>query len=202
MTHPDDATLQTWYDGALVDGDSLRVESHLAACALCASKVTALRAFTATASAWADAAPELGDLGDAILARLDAPAPAPAKVIPLGEARTAPVKRAFPLRRVLWPALAAAAAIAFALGTRAPPAHRPTADVAAQREPAAPDADPLTAPVVAGTGDGPGGAEVVRVNVQGAQSYALLAVQGMNPESTTAVLWIQDGADDSPQGSP
>ena len=51
---------------------------------------------------------------------------------------------------------------------------------------------PLTRPVEVGTSGGPGGAEVTRVDVQGARSYAVMEIAGMSPGTTTAVVWIQD----------
>lgn len=198
MTHPDDATLQTWFDGELPDADRVALDRHLAACARCAGAANALRALHATVDHWVDAQPVVSDdFADAVFAKLDLDAqkvPA-ATVIPLNAARGAAPRRASPMRRVAFPAIAVAAAAFLALRfspTVPDPTRPPPHTVAHVAGPA--EADPAQ-PIEVGAGDGPGGAEVTRVDVQGAKSYAVLQIPGVAPGALTAVVWIQDPVD-------
>lgn len=198
MSHPDDATLQTWFDGALPDADRVALDRHVAACARCAGAANALRALHGAVDHWAAAQPEPGDdFADAIFAKLDLDTAKPpaAKVIPLNATRDAAPRRAFPMRRVAFPAIAVAAAAFLALrfSPTVPDVTRPPAHTVAHvTEPAAPDS---AQPIEVGAGEGPGGAEVTRVDVQGAQSYAVLQIPGVAPGALTAVVWIQDPSD-------
>jgi len=196
MTHPDDATLQTWHDRELPPGEAVVVDEHLARCAVCESRVEGLRALGRGFARWADDAPADFDLTAAILAKVNADdrandaAPAtPAKVIPLDAARA----RRSAGRAMFYPAFAAAAALVLFLVWHNPSAIRlPTA-------PSPPGtAEPSTRPVE--VGGGPGGAEVTRVDVQGAQSYSVLQIQGVSG-AMTAVVWIQDLPEESPTPS-
>jgi hypothetical protein len=204
MTHPDDATLQTWFDGELPDAERVALDLHLTSCARCVGAANALRSLRATVDHWAAAQPDAdAAFADAVFAKLNVDAAKPvvteqapvAAVIPLNAARGAAPRRAFPIRRVAFPAIAVAAAAFLALRfspsvsdpTR-PPEH-PTAHVAGPVE-----ADPAQ-PIEVGAGDGPGGAEVTRVDVQGAKSYAVLQIPGVAPGALTAVVWIQDPVD-------
>ncbi len=195
MTHPDDTTLQTWFDGALPEADRAAVERHVASCARCEGSVRALRALRANFGLWAEAAPGArDDLTDAIFAKLDAPAD---NVVPLAAAREAArERRSFSVRRVAFPALAVAAAAIIALRFGRPVDHPP-------RSPVGPVAQ-VTHPARPGEpgAEEPGGAEVTRVDVQGAQSYAVLEIPGVAPGATTAVVWIQDLDESSPATAP
>ncbi len=197
MTHPDDATLQTWFDGELPDAERAVLDLHLTSCARCAGAAIALRSLHATVNHWADAQPDVdADFADAVFAKLDLDAAKPAaKVIPLNAARGPAPRRAFPMRRVAFPAIAVAAAAFLALRfspTVPDPTQPPAHTVAHVADPA--QADP-TQPIEVGAGEGPGGAEVTRVDVQGAKSYAVLQIPGVAPGALTAVVWIQDPVD-------
>lgn len=194
MTHPDDATLQTWHDRELPPGEAVAIDEHLARCAVCGSRVEGLRALGQGFSRWADDAPADFDLTAAILAKVnadgrahDAPAP-PSKVVSLDAARA----RRSPGRAMFYPAFAAAAALVLFLvwhnpgSVRLPTVRPPGID------------EPSTRPVE--VGGGPGGAEVTRVDVQGAQSYSVLQIQGVSG-AMTAVVWIQDAPEESPTPS-
>lgn len=191
MTHPDDATLQTWFDRELPAADSAAVDEHLARCAVCGARADGLRAIGDAFGTWADAAPFEADLSASILAKVnhdarandDAPsAPTPAKVVPLEAARA----RRSAGRAMLYPAFAAAAALVFFLVWRNP------GNVNLDRVPV-PDPAAQTVQV----GGGAGGAEVTHVDVQGAQSYSVLQIQGVSPGAMTAVVWIQDPPEES-----
>jgi hypothetical protein len=91
-----------------------------------------------------------------------------------------------PLRRWFYPALAAAAAGVIALRVAVPTGARgPLAT--------------LQTPVLVG-GEGSGGAKVTRVDVPGAQSFTVMQLPGVRPDTVTAVVWIQDR--DESGGSP
>jgi hypothetical protein len=192
MTHPDDATLQTWHDRELPPAEAVSIDAHLARCAACESRAAGLRALGDGLARWADDAPVQFDLTASILGAIApqerAPTPpAPAKVLPLDAARA----RRSPGRAMLYPAFAAAAALVFFLVWHNParlqipiaPPPQGTTNVSAR-------------PVEVGGGQG--GAEVTRVDVQGAQSYSVLQIQGVNPGAMTAVVWIQDAPEESP----
>lgn len=194
MTHPDDATLQTWHDRALPAADDVAVDEHLARCADCSSRAEGLRALGDAFGAWADDAPVDFDVTASVLAKVSAEArandassaaapasPGPVKVVPLDAARA----RRSPGRAVLYPAFAAVAALVFFLVW-----HNPSG-VQFHKVPA-----PAPDPVVQ-VGGGPGGAEVTQVDVQGAQSYSVLQIQGVSPGAMTAVVWIQDPPEES-----
>lgn len=194
MTHPDDATLQTWHDRELPPGDAAAIDEHLARCAVCGPRVEGLRALGRGFARWADDAPADFDLTAAVLAKIavdDVPAaPAPvAKVVPLDAARA----RRSPGRAMFYPAFAAAAALVLFLVW-----HNPGALRIATAPPPPGSAEPSTRPVE--VGGGPGGAEVTRVDVQGAQSYSVLQIQGVSG-AMTAVVWIQDPPEESPTPS-
>lgn len=188
MTHPDDATLQTWHDRELPPGEAVAIDEHLARCAVCGSRVEGLRALGQGFARWADDAPADFDLTAAILAKVNAPAP-PSKVVSLDAARA----RRSPGRAMFYPAFAAAAALVLFLVWHNPASLRlPTVP------PPPGSGEPATRPVE--VGGGPGGAEVTRVDVQGAQSYSVLQIQGVSG-AMTAVVWIQDAPEESPTPS-
>jgi hypothetical protein len=208
MTHPDDATLQRWHDG---DGGSEEeaLRGHITACARCTSKLAGLRALHTGFARWSDAV-ELGqdDLADAIFRQAaanggatssaSAPAPTPVRsggvVVPLR-------------RRFAWPAVAMAAAAGLALFL-----SRPT-DRPRRPDTPSPIAQPNPPPTPPPGVDDPGvtfpeawentlrAAEVVRVEVQGAQSYTVMEIPGSRPGTTSAVVWIADTSDDEPPPS-
>lgn len=207
MNHPEEPTLQRLYDGDLPEADRLGVERHVATCARCEGVMRALDSLHLGFVRW-DA--DLGDdpdiFADAVFAKLEAVETKPevkleapvAKVIPL--ARPSVERGSFPVRRVAFPAIAVAAAALIALRFGAPvtgPEHR-RETIVAQPSPQTP---PGANPVEVGSGAAPGGAEVTRVDVQGAQSYAVLEIPGVSPGVTTAVVWIQDLADEAPSSS-
>jgi anti-sigma factor RsiW len=197
MNHPDDATLQTFHDGALSTAELHVVESHLAACGSCAAKREGLRAMAHGMELWSDTVAMHDDLGDAIFAKINASASLKlpvAEVVPIERAHELRTRRGSSLRRVAMPtiAIAAAAAVALWVGTRAPATHDTPAPHEIAQQPVAPGLEPVS------VGGGAGGAEVVRIDVQGAQSYAVLSVPGVNPGAMTAVVWIQDSPEESP----
>lgn len=209
MNHPEEPTLQRIHDGDLPEAERPGVEAHVATCARCLGVLRALDSLHANFVRWdADQGDDPDAFTDAVFAKLEAPTVTPAvtleapaaKVIPL--ARPSVERGSFPVRRVAFPAIAVAAAALIALRF-APPVtgpergHDPT--VALPAPP--PQAPPGTNPVEVGSGAAPGGAEVTRVDVQGAQSYAVLEIPGVSPGVTTAVVWIQDLADDAPSSS-
>ncbi len=162
-------------------------------------------------AAWSEhAVPALPPgFADAVAARVEA-----AKVTAL-PARSAGASRG---RRLLWPALAVAAALLLALGARAVPGEGPAADrpvLAHTHRPAPPVVAALPAPVVlpptppispaddepvaVGSASGAeGGADVTHMDVVGAQSYAVLQIPGVSPGTLTAVVWIDDKPDTDP----
>ncbi|MBI5517647.1 MAG: zf-HC2 domain-containing protein [Deltaproteobacteria bacterium] len=196
MTHPDDSTLQQWVDQALEPAEARDVAAHAATCARCARRGDAVRALGRATRRWADEAPATDlDLLGAILAATTGPN-ATAVVPPPEPVPTA--RRSTPLRRFLYPALAAAAAALFALRTPPQDNHpntRPPVVTPAHTPPQNPTTpvEPL---------EGPGGAEVTRVDVQGAKSYAVLVIPGMRESSTSAVVWIQDEPEDPTSPDP
>jgi anti-sigma factor RsiW len=190
MTHPDDATLQNWFDRELPPPDASAVDEHLAGCSACTARVDGLARLGDALGAWAEAAPLDFDVTAAVLARVGAEGNGmdvspPATVTPLGAARA----RRSPGRAMLYPAFAAAAAMVLFLVWRSPN------DTDFRKLPApAPDPAAQTVPV----GGGAGGAEVTSVDVQGAQSFSVLEIPGVSPGATTAVVWIQDSPEESP----
>ena len=206
MTHPDDATLQRWHDGE-AGTDEATLHAHVTACARCTSKLAGLRALHTGFSRWSDAV-DLGqdDLADAIFrqAAANGAATPPTPVAPPVKAGGAVVPFR---RRFAWPAVAMAAAAGLALFLSRPTErpHRP--DVPS------PIAQPIPSPVPPSVSEDPGttfpeawentlrAAEVVRVEVQGAQSYTVMEIPGSRPGTTSAVVWIADTSDDEPPPS-
>ncbi len=192
MSHPDDTTLQRLFDGDLPAADRVATERHVASCARCEGSLRALDSLSSAVGRYDDA---LGDLSggdafaDAVFARLDAPAE---KVVPISRAAE---RRSFPVRRVAFPAIAVAAAAILALRFAPPVSDGPT-------PPDSVNVTPPQNPVPQGPGEpAPTVAtntEVTRVDVQGAQSYAVLELPGLAPGATTAVVWIQDPDDGTP----
>ncbi|MBL8605546.1 MAG: hypothetical protein JNK72_26680 [Myxococcales bacterium] len=148
-------------------------------------------------AAWAaHAVPALGaDFTDAVMAAVAAtqrtahPVAAPqpqAEVVSLASRRG-------PSRRVLWPALAAAAALLVALVSgRAPrPDPTPNAPLAARPAPgpalpsATPEPSAELGPILVAEADGLG-PEVTRMEVVGARSYEVIST------ASSAVVWIHD----------
>lgn len=194
MKHPDDATLQRLFDGDLPEADRVEAERHLATCGRCDGVMRALGALHDQFTRWDDALPAPSDaFADAVFAKLETPS---AKVIPL--ARPAVERRSFSVRRVAFPAIAVAAAALLALRFAPPVTDEHRGTVVARTSDPPPS---VTPPVEVGHGNDPGGAEVTRVDVRGAQSYAVLELPGISPGATTAVVWIQDLADDAPPPS-
>lgn len=160
-------------------------------------------------AAWSEhAVPALPEgFADAVAARVEA-----AKVTTL-PARSATVSRG---RRLLWPALAVAAALLLAVGARTVPGEGPALEApVAHTRPAPPVVAALPAPVVVpptppvgpaddepvvvGSAAGAeGGADVTHMDVVGAQSYAVLQIPGVAPGTLTAVVWIDDKPDTDP----
>lgn len=180
MNHPDDLTLQAWHDGELDDARREETAAHVASCAQCEGKTRALQGLSRAVSAWEDAAPALpDDFADLLLAKVEKERPAAPVAAPQREPA-----RVIPMRRWFYPALAAAAAGIIAVGVAIP--RRPRGTSA------------LEGPVV--VGEGVGGAKVTRVDVPGAQSFTVMQLPGVRPDSVTAVVWIQDR--DESGGSP
>lgn len=213
MNHPEEPTLQRLYDGDLPEAERLEAERHVARCARCEGVMRALDSLGANFVRWdADQGDDPDAFADAVFARLEATESTPetkpetkpeapvAKVIPL--ARPSVERRSFPVRRVAFPAIAVAAAAIIALRF-APPVTGPEGGHGPHlvRNTPPPPTLPGVNPVEVGGGSSPGGAEVTRVDVQGAQSYAVLEIPGVSPGVTTAVVWIQDLADDAPPPS-
>lgn len=95
-----------------------------------------------------------------------------------------------------WPAVAAAAAAIVALvASRAPTAVEPAGPVAQRTEAGVPTPAPAVVDPVAVAI-----AEVTRVEVLGAQSVAVLSMQGEGEGSGSPVVWITDKAEDAPGG--
>ena len=176
MTHPDDATLQRWFDDELDDANQRdEIAAHLSDCDRCRRLVQGLTSLRGAVRAWADEVPPpAADLVSAVLR-------AAAVREPVRKARV------IPLRRWAWPLVAVAAAALLAIGPslQRPPRTR-TAVAALDSGPAAEEVQAVM------------GADVVRVEVVGAKSYAVLQVPGMLPGATTAVVWIQDEPEDTP----
>lgn len=186
VTHPDDATLQRWYDRALPVSDQTLLDEHLAVCADCSARVRGLRVLHGAMQCWAEEAPVDLDLTTAILSRVNddvrandtgVPPSTPVRGLLLDGLRV----RRPPGRAVLYPAMAAAAALVLFLVGRKP------IGVHFDKVPAATPSQPVVE-----TGGGAGGVEVTQVDVQGAQSYSVLQVQGIAPGAMTAIVWIQD----------
>lgn len=186
MTHPDEPTIQSWCDDALAPDEAARVADHVASCPRCAAVAREVRALHTAFVRWEAVVPDLpDDFADRVLAASERPA----DVIPLAPRAKAPARRA------VYPALAmaAAAVLAVVVGQKTSPT-RP--DVPAIPAPSVPVAPPVVVapekPVTVGSFEGPGSAEVTRVDVVGASGYTVLEVPGTSPGSTTAVVWIQD----------
>ncbi len=208
MTHPDDATLQRWHDGE-AGSDEATLRAHITACARCTSKLAGLRALHTGFSRWSDAV-ELGqdDLADAIFrqAAANGVATSPATAVSPTPVKAGGVVVPF-RRRFAWPAVAMAAAAALALFV-----SRPT-DRPQRPDTPSPIAQPNPVPTPTPGIDDPGvtfpeawentlrAAEVVRVEVQGAQSYTVMEIPGSRPGTTSAVVWIADTSDDEPPPS-
>lgn len=183
MIHPDDLTLQSWHDDELDAAQRAEVSTHVEGCEVCAAKVEGLGMVARASQQWLDAAPALpDDFADLLMARLEREAPAPveaaaprplAPVVPLR-----PTVKAAPSRRWVYPALAAAAAGIIAVR------------VALPSRPGAPSMIPPVAALVGG--EHAGGAKVTRVDIPGAQSFTVMQLPGVRPDSVTAVVWIQD----------
>lgn len=180
MNHPDDLTLQAWHDGELDEARREELSAHLATCAVCEGKTRALQGLSRAAQTWEDSVPALpDDFADLLVAGIEKERP-PAPVVAPPQREPA---RVIPLRRWFYPALVAAAAGIIAVGVAIP--RRPRG-ISAPEGPVA-------------VGDGVGGAKVTRVDVPGAQSFTVMQLQGVRPDSLTAVVWIQDR--DEPGGS-
>jgi len=146
------------------------------------------------ATAWAEAA--VPALPDDFAARVAARAAArpTLKAIDGGAGSAAPAPAQ---RRWRWPAVAVAAAALLALMTsRAPTTVETPGPVAGRVDGAAPRAPvpAATNPVAVAL------AEVTRVEVLGAQSVAVLSIQGESGGSGSPVVWITDKAEDAPTG--
>ena len=176
MSHPDDLTLQSWHDGEVSDDERAHLASHVETCAQCSAKVDGLRSLARATQRWADAVPELpDDFADLLVIRAESEPP-------VKSAPPAPVAKVIPLRRRwVYPALAAAAAGLIALRVSLP--NRPGGGLMS------------STPVLVG-GEGSGGATVTRVDMPGAQSFTVMQLPGVRPDTVTAVVWIQD-LDDS-----
>lgn len=203
MQHPDDATLEQWRDDALPPDELARVEAHVSDCDRCVERVGSLRDLSRAFGVWADAIPPLpDDFTDQVMRAVETSSPAP-KLAPPAPAPTTPtaVVRPFPLRRVVYPALAAAAAMLFWATTRAPvtpSAPQPVAHTTAPTGRTVVTALVEPPKVTVGPAEGDtGGVEVTRVDVRGAQSYAVMMVPGVD-EAETAIVWIADPPDPSP----
>ena len=146
------------------------------------------------AAVWAETA--VPELPDDFAAKVAAKAAARPKLKALdggsGGASPAPAQRWW-----RWPAVAVAAAALLALLTsRAPTTVEPTGPVArrvdgeAPRSPTPEASNPVAVAL----------AEVTRVEVLGAQSVAVLSIQGEGGASGSPVVWITDKAEDAPAG--
>lgn len=195
MSHPDDTTLQRLFDGDLPAADRVATERHVSSCARCEGALRALESLSSAVSRYDDS---LGDLSggdafaDAVFAKLDAPSE---KVVHISRAVE---RRSFPVRRVAFPAIAVAAAAVLALRFGTPVSETP-----GRIDPTGvtPITNNPTGPAANGTEPTPtvaGNTEVTRVDVRGAQSYAVLELPGVAPGATTAVVWIQDSDDETP----
>lgn len=175
MNHPDALTLQSLHDGALAPAAAAEVGSHTATCARCAEQLAGLRALSAATHHWAEAVPALpDDFADLLLAKLEPASPAR----PVSPASPVTSGRVISLRRWAWPAMAVAAAALVVVGARLPRGPRDDTRVVSQ--------EPIR------VGEGNGGVKVTRVDVPGAQSFTVMQLPGVRPESLTAVVWIQD----------
>lgn len=153
----------------------------------------------AAAKAWAEVAvPSLPDnFTDQLMARVEAETP---KASASQSAKVVPFRpKPSVVRRVLWPALAAAAALVFALSPRdTTPVEHPHAQEVATHVPAAdvvagggsdvPAEDP---PILVAEATGVG-AEVTRMEILGARSYEVMTLTAAESGSTTTVVWIHD----------
>lgn len=201
MKHPSDEDLQMWADGELESGaDAL--EAHVAACARCAAVVASVRSLGGGLRLWSDSL-ELRSVSlvDAIEASVTpdigargVSAPPSAEPTKKPELRALPGGRAEPSsvrpvsrRAWVWPALAAAAAVLFVLGPRVSPRTTTSTHI---DHPIAARPETLAAPTEPG-------ADVVRIDVEGAKSYTVMQVPGTIEGSTTAVVWIQDEPEDT-----
>lgn len=187
MTHPDDATIQSWCDDALDPAEADRVAAHVAACPRCAAVAREVRAVHTAFARWEAAVPELpDDFADRVLVAAERSA----------EVARRPVTARAPARRVVYPlmAMAAAGVLAVFVGQMPSPTRPEVPSVPSVAPSPSRPAHPVTpeAPVTVGSSDGPGSAEVTRVDVVGARGYTVLEVPGTSPGSTTAVVWIQD----------
>lgn len=185
MNHPDDLTLQAWHDDALDDATRDALRPHLDACDVCAAKLRGLEALSRATDAWTSAVPALpDDFAELLAARIERERP-PA---PVATPAQRPPAKVVPMRRWFYPALAAAAAgilaVRVAIPKRTPGGSIPS----------------LVSQLPVAVGDGVGGAKVTRVDVPGAQSFTVMQLQGVRPESVTAVVWIQER--DEAGGSP
>lgn len=199
MTHPDDLTLQSWYDDALPDALRGEFAPHLEDCAACAQRLASLGVVSRASRQWLDAVPALpDDFTELLMARIareadspvvSAPVEPPAAESPRALAPVVPLRslvKAQPSRRWVYPALAAAAAGLIAVRVAIPR----QADHRAQQA--------ATQALVGG--EGSGGAKVTRVDVPGAQSFTVMQLPGARPDTVTAVVWIQDH--DEPGATP
>ncbi len=194
MTHPDNDTLLQWLDGELHDeARSAELRVHVAICNRCALAVHGANAAGRALRTWADELPVDADITDAVLRTVDAPhatlAGSPPAALP-SEALFVRTRRrsVVSISRVLLPALAVAATVMLVIARAERPRIKP------QGAPVALEPD-NPVPAV--------GASVARVEVVGAQSYAVLEVPGLEAGSTTSVVWIQDDPDDlAPGDSP
>jgi anti-sigma factor RsiW len=195
MTHPDNEVLFQVLDGELPDeARTEAVRLHLADCPRCSAMVDSARALGDGLRVWADETSQGDfDLADAVMAGIqasetEAPTVKPRVGTPKAEPSHATGGKVLFLRRMILPALVAvAASVFFYIGHRTTPVKPQVAPVAL-----APEADPT-----------PVGASVARVEVVGAQSYAVLEVPGLQDGATTSVVWIQDDPEDpTPEESP
>jgi hypothetical protein len=142
-------------------------------------------------AAWAeDGVPALPD-GFAAAVAAKAAARPKLQVVDGGAARVpAPARRWWQ-----WPAVAVAAAAALALlSSRMAPSGDPSGTVARRAPQEAPRVAPTVDPVSVAI------AEVTRVEVLGAQSVAVLSLEGEGGRSGSPVVWITDKAEDSRAG--
>jgi anti-sigma factor RsiW len=191
MTHPNDSTLQSWFDDALDATTSANTKAHIEACATCAARAHALRCLHTQVNVWAEGVlSPSDDLTDAIFARMNASEEKPqepAKVIPFERA-----SRKSSVRRFVFPAVAVAIAASALFGLkrmRDPEISGPVAQHTVTPHVDAHHAAPVE------VGGGQGGAAVTVVDVQGAQSYSVLEVPGIAQGTTTSIVWIQESPD-------
>ena len=213
MAHLSDDELQIWADGEASDvAQASAWRAHVDGCGACGAKLSSLRAFSRGMGLWAESVADDpafaadGDLAERVMrmaaASAGATVPAATSATPAKAATPASnvVPMRAPKRRWAWGAapiaIAAAAALVFAI--KQPGHPRTSTHIAQTNHPGHPEVGQPPAPLEPDlASDVDPGSEVLAVQTTDEHTtYSVLELQMKQSGATTAVVWIDDRADE------